>query len=76
MIAKPRGRAGTGSEFSGSGFEMRYRVGLGFLEFVSKPVGLLKAIYKYAMFLIIEPNKFSTKLAGLGGYWARALSGF
>ena len=36
--------AGTGSEFSGSGFEIRCRAGLGFPEFVSKPVGLLEAI--------------------------------
>ena len=68
------GRACTGSKFSGSGFEIRYRVGLGFHEFVSKPVALLKAKYKYAMLLIIEPIRFST--AGLGVYWAQALSGF
>ena len=68
---KFRARVGLGS---GSGFEIRYRVGLGFHEFVSKPVGLLKAIYKYAMLLIIEPIRFST--AGVGVYWAQALSGF
>ena len=68
-------RAGTAPEFSGSGIEMSYRIGLGFHEYVSKPVGLLKATYKYAMFLIIEPTRFSTKPAGLGGYWARALLG-
>ena len=69
-------RAETGSQISGSGFEIRYRVGLRFHEFVSKPVGLLKAVHNYAMFFIIEPIRFATKPVGLGGYWARALSGF
>ena len=50
-------RAGTGPEFtgsgrarvglgSGSGFENRYRVGLGFHEIISKPVGLRKILNK------------------------------
>ena len=41
-VGKVASRAGTGSKFSGSGFEIRDRVGLGFHELVSKPVGLRK----------------------------------
>ena len=37
-------------------------IGLEWHEIDSKPVGLLKAIFIYAMLLIIEPIKFSTKL--------------
>ena len=53
----------------------RSSVRVEFHEYVSKLVGLLEAVYKYAMFLTNEPIRFSTKAAGLGGKWAWVLLG-
>ena len=53
-----------GSKFSGSGRARGFRFGIGFHKIVSKPVGLLVVGPKYALFIVIEHIRLSTKPAG------------